>query len=70
MRPRARDNHRELPAMRAVPAPRPTTARIRRWTGASSNKWRHPLAFPLSYRPAGRSPQPASACSDRQSRLH
>jgi hypothetical protein len=70
MRPRARDDHRELPAMRALPTPRPTTARIRRWTSASSSKCRYPLAFPLSCRPAGRSPQPASACSDRQSRLY
>jgi hypothetical protein len=70
MRPRARDNHRELPAMRAVPH-------------ATADHGSHPALdrrikqqmppsarLSLSYRPAGRSPQPASACSDRRSRLH
>ena len=67
MRQRARDHHRKLPAMRAVPTPRPTTARSRRWDQRIKQQGHYPSAFALNYRPAGRSPQPASARSGRRS---
>jgi len=70
MRPRARDDHRELPAMRALPTPPADHGSHPAVDRRIKQQCRYPLAFPLSYRPAGRSPQPASACSDRRSRLH
>jgi hypothetical protein len=64
MRQGARDHHRKLSAMRAVPTPRPTTARSRRWTNASSSKdtIRPPLlstTAPPAARPSPPAPAPA-----------
>jgi hypothetical protein len=62
MRPRARDDYRELLAMRALPTPRLTTARIRRWTGASSSNVAIRSPFPsVTDPPAARRSPPAPA---------